>query len=70
MSQIDKLVYMPLLFWFWILFVLFYFFVFSYFLSFFFYTFKTRLFLFNELINLSYIYSTFMNYFYILVMIF
>lgn len=54
MSQIDKVVYFPLLVWFCVLFLIFYFFMFSYFLTYFFYAFKVRLYFFNELINFCY----------------
>jgi len=42
MSQIDKVIYLPLLIWFILLFILFYIFVFSYFLKCFLITFRTR----------------------------
>lgn len=42
MSQIDKVIYLPLLLWFTLLFGLFYCFVFSYFLKCFLITFRTR----------------------------
>lgn len=51
MSQIDKIIYIPLLFWFCILFGLLYFIIFSYFLSNFFYMFFTRELYFENLIN-------------------
>ena len=42
MSQIDKVIYIPLLFWFWVLFLCFYLLILSYFVTNFFYTFKVR----------------------------
>lgn len=53
MSQIDKVGYLPLLFWFIILFSLFYFFVFGYFLKYFLIAFNTRNRLFDELVTFS-----------------
>jgi len=54
MSQIDKVIYIPLLFWFWILFISFYFFIFSYFLAFLYSTLKLRNLFFDKLIDLCY----------------
>lgn len=53
MSQIDKVAYLPLLFWFIILFSLFYLFVYAYFLKFILMAFSARNRLFNELVNFS-----------------
>lgn len=53
MSQIDKVAYLPLLFWFIILFSLFYVFIYAYFLKFILIAFNTRNRLFNELVNFS-----------------
>ena len=68
MSQIDRVVYVPLLFWFCILFAFFYFFIFSYFLSYFFFVFRTRKIfidmLFVHLFNSFFVYD-FIFYFFI-----
>lgn len=53
MSQIDKITYLPLLFWFIILFSLFYIFIYAYFLKFVLLAFNTRNRLFNELVDFS-----------------
>lgn len=53
MSQIDKVTYLPLLFWFIILFSLFYIVVYAYFLKFVLLAFNTRNRLFNELVDFS-----------------
>ena len=49
MSQIDKIVYIPLIFWFIILIFILYFIVFSFFLSIFLTIFKVRVLYFNQL---------------------
>lgn len=51
MSQVDRLVYVPLLFWFVILLLLLYFVVYSYFLPLFFTAFKVRRLFFYNLVN-------------------
>lgn len=53
MSQIDKVVYLPLLIWFILLFILFYCLVFSYFLKCFLIAFRTRNLFLNELIGFA-----------------
>lgn len=53
MSQIDKIVYLPLLIWFILLFILFYLFVFSYFLKCFLITFRTRNLFFTKLVSFA-----------------
>lgn len=52
MSQIDKLVYIPLIFWFIILMIILYFIVFSFFLTIFLTIFKVRVLYFNKLNDL------------------
>jgi len=52
MSQIDKIVYIPLIFWFIILMIVLYFIVFSFFLSIFLTIFKVRVLYFNKLNDL------------------
>lgn len=49
MSQIDKIVYIPLIFWFIILILVLYFIIFSFFLTIFLSIFKTRVFYFKKL---------------------
>jgi hypothetical protein len=58
MSQIDKVIYIPILFWFIILFIIFYGFIYSLFLSSFFYVFKIRnqFFLSLEILSQQYIF--------------
>ena len=51
MSQVDKLNYLPILFWFFIVFFLFYLFIFSYFLPLIFTGLKVRSFLFFSLLG-------------------
>ena len=52
MSQIDKIIYIPLLFWFIILIIVLYFLIFSYFLTIFLTIFKVRVLYFNSLTKL------------------
>jgi hypothetical protein len=51
MSQIDKIIYLPLLFWFIILLILLYFFIFSYFFSIFLTILKIRIIFYKEIKN-------------------
>lgn len=53
MSQIDKIIYLPLLFWFIILLILLYFFIFSYFFSIFLSILKVRIIFYKEIKNNS-----------------
>lgn len=52
MSQIDKIIYIPLLIWFWVFFIVLYFLIFVYFLGYFFYVYRVRILLINSLMNL------------------
>jgi len=53
MSQIDKIIYLPLLFWFIILLILLYFFIFSYFFSIFLSILKVRIIFYKDIKNNS-----------------
>lgn len=61
MSQIDKLNYVPLLFWFLIFFVFLYFYLVSYILPFIFGALRTRVFFFNYLVD-ELLYGVFFSY--------
>lgn len=64
MSQIDKIIYIPLLFWFIILILVLYFFIFSYFFSIFLTILKVRIIFYKEIKNNCILkYSDLINFF-------